>query len=423
MTEHAGVNCDADVQANALFVSLTADAPVPPTVDLSGDLFSFIPDTTSDLYSDIIGVSLAQLTVGDLDGTGVFDVLMASVDDHIEREYKDNRLTGEQYANVYLNLVTAVLDQSVKFLLSKDQARWEAVSAQMNARIAEIKATEALIMLEKVKVETQKAIFDMQNSGAQYAETKMNLAKQDREYCLIGANVESEVFRRNFLLPADLAIKEFKREEVMPNEVAISKVKHRRVLPSEAALNEFNEREILPVERDIAAFTLSTVMPQGVAIEAFKLDKNMPVTLAQEQHKLNRQLPAQTNLIDEQKEAMRAQTLDNRSDALTPVTGLLGKQRALLAEQGEAERAKTLDTRTDTAAVVGSIGKQKDLYTQQIDSFVKDSQHKTAKMYLDSWITQKTLDEGLAPPNEFTNSEVDEVMLHVRTNNNLDGVP
>jgi len=54
---------------------------------------------------------------------------------------------------------------------------------------------------------------------------------------------------------------------------------------------------------------------------------------------------------------------------------------------------------------------------------VKDAQHKTAKMYLDSWITQKTLDEGLTAPDEFTNAEVDNVMLHVRTNNNLDGIP
>ncbi len=420
MTEHADQNDNADVQANALYIALTADAPTPPTVDLSGDIYSFTPNADSALYKDIAAVTLAELTAGDLDGAGVFDVLMASIDIHIQREFKGNRLTGDQYANVYLSLVQSVLGESVKFLLAKDRARWEAITAQMNARIAEIKATEALIELEKVKMETQKAIFDMQNSGAEYALTKMNLSKADADYALIRSKNESETFNRNWLLPADLALKQFEREEILPAEAAIAKIKHQRVLPSEAALNEYNHREILPIERATAEYNLDTVMPQAVAIEKFKLDRVMIVNLAQEQHKLNRQMPAQTALIDEQKEAMRAQTLDNRSDALTPVTGIMGRQRTLLSEQGEAERAKTLDTRTDAAAVVGSIGTQKDLYSEQINSFVKDAQHKTAKMYLDSWITQKTLDEGLLAPDEFSNANVDEVMVHVRANNNLD---
>lgn len=419
MSEHSGVNCDADSQANSLYTSLTADAPTPPTVDLSGDQFSFVPDQTTDLYSDIVSVTLDELTTGHLDGEGVFDVMMASIDKHIEREFKGNRLTGDQYANVYLNVVTAVLDQSVKFLLSKDRARWEALTAQMNARIAEIKATEALILLEKVKMETQKAIFDMQNSAAEYAATKMGLAISDVEYCLIKSKSETEAYTRNWLLPADLAIKQFERNEILPAEAAIAKVKHRRVLPAEAALNEFQHREILPIERDTAAYNLASVMPVGVAIETFKLDKSIVVGYAQEQLKLNFQMPAQIELVDEQKEAVRAQTRDNRSDGLTPVTGLMGRQATLLDEQGEAERAKTLDDRSDTAGVVGSIGKQKDLYTQQIDSFIKDAQHKTAKMYLDSWITQKTLDEGLTPPNQFTNAEVEIVLARVRGNNDL----
>ncbi len=419
MTEHTGVNCDADGQANLLYVSLTADAPTPPTVDLSGDQYSFIPDKTSDLYASVVAVTMAELSDGHLEGDGVFDKLMASIDVHIQREFKGNRLTGDQYANVYLSLVQSVLTQSVSFLLQKDKARWEALTAQMNARIAEIKATEALIELEKVKMETQKAIFDMQNSGAEYALTKMQVAKADVEYCLIKSKNESETYRRNWLLPAELSLKEYERQEMMPAEVAINKVRATRLLPSEAALNEFNHREILPVERDTALYNLNTVMAQAVSIEDYKLTKNMPVALAQEQQKLNYLMPAQRALINEQKEAMRAQTLDNRSDALTPVTGVMGRQRTLLEEQGEAERAKTLDVRSDAASVVGSIGKQKDLYTQQIDSFVKDAQHKTAKMYLDSWITQKTLDEGLTAPTEFTNAAVDIVLARVRDNNDL----
>ena len=62
---------------------------------------------------------------------------------------------------------------------------------------------------------------------------------------------------------------------------------------------------------------------------------------------------------------------------------------------------------------------QKDLYTQQIDSFIKDAKFKTAKMYLDGWITQKTWDEGLTAPSELTNTEINEVLQSNRASNGL----
>jgi len=411
--------CNADTQANQLYTSLTADAPTPPTVNLSGAQYTYTVDNTSDLYANITGVTLQELTECDVKGNGVFDKLMSSVDAHIAREFKGNRLTGDKYAEVYTSVMVAVLGQSTQFLLQKDKARWDAVTAQMDARIAEIKATEALILLEKSKVDTQKAIFDMQNSGAAYALTKMKIADADINYCLTQSQVDVENYKRDWLLPAELAIKEYQRTEVLPTEVAMNKVRADRILPAEAAVQEFTNRELQPLERDIKSYDLSVSLPIKTAMDNFQLNNMLPVNLGQEQHKLNYLMPAQTNLINEQKEAERGKTLDNRSDAITPITGLIGRQRALLAEQVESERAKTLDTRTDTTTVVGSIGKQKDLYSEQITSFIKDAKHKTAKMYLDGWITQKTLDGALLAPAELQNAAVDSVLASIRATNTL----
>lgn len=96
---------------------------------------------------------------------------------------------------------------------------------------------------------------------------------------------------------------------------------------------------------------------------------------------------------------------------------VLDEQYCLVKEQVEAKRAETLDTRTDgVTPVAGSVGKQKELYTQQIDSYQKDATYKISKLYSDAWIAQKTLDEGLLAPNEYTNSEVDQVLAHARSN-------
>ena len=96
---------------------------------------------------------------------------------------------------------------------------------------------------------------------------------------------------------------------------------------------------------------------------------------------------------------------------------LLDEQYCLVKEQVEAKRAETLDTRSDgITPVTGSVGKQKELYTQQIDSYQKDSTYKVAKLYSDAFIAQKTLDEGLLAPNEYTNAEVNQVLAFTRNN-------
>jgi hypothetical protein len=359
-------DCEADTIANALFTSLTADIADPPTIDLTDTDFTFDPDDSS-LYDDPVEISINDLTIGTLSGTGVFDKMMAAVNVQLKKQFNDNRITGDAYARAYENSVIAVLANATQFTLGKDTARWQAARAQMEARTAEIGATVALIELQKAKVDTAKAIYDMQTSGAQYGLTKLEAANAEQRYCLIEAQVAEKVYQNQFLLPA---------------------------------------------------------------------------SLAEAQHKITSLLPLQTELAQEQIQAARGQTLDTRRDGITPITGLIGRQKesldldneikqfnidstlpaqlAILNEQRESERAKTLDTRSDNVTtIVGSIGKQKDLYDQQIDSFVKDGQYKVAKMYLDSWITQKTLDEGLTAPTQLTNTNIDDVIEGVRLNNNL----
>lgn len=105
--------------------------------------------------------------------------------------------------------------------------------------------------------------------------------------------------------------------------------------------------------------------------------------------------------------------------ALFNVNQMLPQQLKLITEQTESQRAQTLDTRTDGAVVKGSVGKQKDLYTQQITSYQRDAEVKASKLFTDAWITQKTIDEGLNPPNGFTNASIDTILSKLKSNNGL----
>ena len=69
----------------------------------------------------ILGTPIKTLTTSELDGSGVFDRLMQAVKLHLDEEYTSHRITGNEYSNVYLGAMTAVLQTSVQFLLNEQQ--------------------------------------------------------------------------------------------------------------------------------------------------------------------------------------------------------------------------------------------------------------------------------------------------------------
>jgi len=105
--------------------------------------------------ADIELFNLTDSTNAD-NGTGVFDKLIQSVEQHIESQHKAGRITGTSYSDVYLGSMQSVLAESVRFLLSEQQAGLEA--DLLNEQIlSEQKKNEpgGLIDLEKRKNQEQ----------------------------------------------------------------------------------------------------------------------------------------------------------------------------------------------------------------------------------------------------------------------------
>lgn len=70
-------------------------------------------------------IVITDITTGNVDGTGIFDKLMASVKAHIHDEYDNGKIKGPEYSQVYLGAVQAVLAQSVQFALQEKQTEAE----------------------------------------------------------------------------------------------------------------------------------------------------------------------------------------------------------------------------------------------------------------------------------------------------------
>ena len=119
---------------------------------------------------------------------------------------------------------------------------------------------------------------------------------------------------------------------------------------------------------------------------------------------------------------MPAQVANTESDTLAKEytrMQIMPAQLLFTREQAEAKRAETLNNRTDGVVVAGTIGMNKQLITQQIESFQRDAETKVARMMIDTWITQKGIDDGIVAPAELANPSLNTVIARLKANNGL----
>ena len=90
-------------------------------------------------------INIAQVTTTDPTEDGVFDVLMRSVESHLDKQYTSGRIKGADYATVYLGALQSVLQQAIAFVLAeqKTEKEIELATAQYDKTLEEIDVLQA----------------------------------------------------------------------------------------------------------------------------------------------------------------------------------------------------------------------------------------------------------------------------------------
>lgn len=108
-------------------------------------------------------ITLDQLTDTKVGGNGVFDKLMTALTAHLDKEYQGQRLKGQDYAQVYLGSITAILSNSVAFLLQKDEAAGKAALIEAQIRLLEVQIAKEEFDKQLVEAQTKKVIQETAN--------------------------------------------------------------------------------------------------------------------------------------------------------------------------------------------------------------------------------------------------------------------
>lgn len=138
----------------------------------------------------VVPITLPDLTQAKVDGTGAFDVLMRAMVGHLEVEFKQNRLRGADYANVYLNALTPVLQNAVVFLLQKDEAANKAALVEVQIKLTEAQAR--LVEAQILKEEQDKELVAAQVAQIKQQTTNLvqELANLKAQECLLKAQYD-----------------------------------------------------------------------------------------------------------------------------------------------------------------------------------------------------------------------------------------
>lgn len=179
------MSCGADTEANTLMQSLLEGESFElPDIDLTDDRFNFPGGADGALYQAVNKIEISDLTTRTVGGAGVFDALMESFSNHLKSEYEKGRITGAEYTKAYTALTESAMNQSVGFLLGKDQAFWQAQAAQLQAFTARVQLEAAKVQLVAQRIEAN-------NQKANYALTKVKLANESTGYCTALFNLEN----------------------------------------------------------------------------------------------------------------------------------------------------------------------------------------------------------------------------------------
>ena len=98
-------------------------------------------------------ILLREVTTGKIDGTGVFDTLMRAVDTHLQEEFKQGRIKGTDYGQVYLSSLNSVMQQSVSYVLGKQAADKQA--ELLDSQKTTDGAQKALVDAQKLRVDEE----------------------------------------------------------------------------------------------------------------------------------------------------------------------------------------------------------------------------------------------------------------------------
>jgi hypothetical protein len=346
--------------------------------------------TTTTELTDLTNGSVVN---GEWAGTGVFDMLIAAVNKNIEIQYQKGRITGSDYADVYLGGVQAVLQQSVQWVLQVDTSDAQVDDIRKGIELKEaqlvglgidnqLKALQEQLVTVEVAAKQyekdvllvdqhDKSVADINNAERQLVQAELTAAAQ-RSDIAKGIEVKQQQIvemtdnlltssRQRELLTADLQTKQYQLTSILPANLAQlqkeTEVTERKM--QEEELTGVRQREVLVADKQVKEQQVASAVDALVtsALQRDDITKGMKVKDAQISNMTDELLTAA-----KQREVLEVE----RQSKAYEVTNILPANLDQIKKQTDVTERKMVEDEATGNAQRAVLEKDKEAKAQQI---------------------------------------------------------
>lgn len=383
-------------------------------------------------YKDVVlptPFDIDELTQGVVDGSGVFDTLMKTMKEHLDVEFKANRLRGPDYTTAYVGGYAANLQTAMQYVLAKARLGYELelLQAQIDGAKAQAELTAAqtaaLVYETAYKAPKEVALIDAQILGADYQNQytvkqtealTAQLTKVPHEITLLQkqatqsdaqteqTTAQTDTIRAQALkVPVEIELLEKQKLQadaqldVTTAQVAHTTAQTGNVTAQTANVAKQGEQITAQTAQVLEQTKLVSANLLKAPVELSHLEAQTQLVTKQAQ-KIDKDILLQSAQIDlayAQLEVSRAELQAKLKQLDLLVAQIAGQQAqsALYAQKVITEKAQV------DASVIGAgsvIGTQNSMIKAQTDGFKRDAEQKAAKIFVDTWSVRRNTDNG-----------------------------
>ena len=332
-------------------------------------------------------LNVTELTTAEIAGTGVFDVLMQSVKNHVQEEHTKSRITGKEYATVYLEALQSTMAQSIEYLLRAKTLGFELDNLGKQGVLldhqAEIAIKDAQLKFAQIaQTQAQTELTEQQTKSAEAEAHKIPV-----EISLLRSNLELASVEKDLRI-AQVGLAETEKDIAVYNLANKTPV----------------EVELLQAQTDNAQSQIALTEAQVVKIT--EENKVIPYTIERIQAEIAN-MTRQSDILEKELEIkISSLALQDKqlllADAELDIRRLeLDVKRAEVeAAQAQAqlyaakvltENAQTMDSAHPNSVLGSNIA----VLRAQAAGYARDAEQKAAKILVDAWNVQRNTDEGI----------------------------
>lgn len=334
-------------------------------------------------------LNVTELTTAEIAGTGVFDVLMQSVKNHVQEEHAKSRITGKEYATVYLEALQSTMAQSIEYLLRAKTLGFELDNLGKQGVLldhqAEIAIKDAQLKFAQIaQTQAQTELTEQQTKSAEAEAHKIPV-----EISLLRSNLELAGVEKDLRI-AQVGLAETEKDIAVYNLANKTPV----------------EVELLQAQTDNAQSQIALTEAQVVKIT--EENKVIPYNIERIQAEIAN-MTRQSDILEKELEIkISSLTLQDKqillADAELEVRKLeLDVKRAevesaqaqaqLYAAKVLTENAQTMDAAHPNSVLGSNIA----VLRAQAAGYARDAEQKAAKILVDAWNVQRNTDESVIP--------------------------